>query len=97
MYMSYVCMCTYMCVYIYIYIYIYIYMRCTYVSTYKHTYTHIHNTYNQYSITSCYVISHHTMSDWWNTVERVLLGTADSLKPYLFSEQWTCMCKLAVQ
>ena len=23
------------------------------------------------------------VSDWWNTVERVLLGTADSLKPYL--------------
>ena len=24
------------------------------------------------------------LSDWWNTLERVLLGTADSLKPYLF-------------
>ena len=30
-----------------------------------------------------YIYIYIYMSDWWNTVERVLLGTADSLKLYL--------------
>ena len=37
-----------------------------------------------YSTVLYYII---LLSDWWNTVERMLLGTADSLKPCLFPEQ----------
>ena len=32
------------------------------------------------------------LSDWWNTVERVLLGTADSLKPYPFFRKTNIFC-----
>ena len=32
------------------------------------------------------------MSDWWNTVERVLLGTADSLKPHPFFKKTNIFC-----
>ena len=57
------------------------------LSLYIYMYTHAHVCIYIYIYIHYTYMSTHRLSDWWNTVERVLLGTADSLKPYPFSEQ----------